>query len=164
MGYMKFSPLRRLKSLLGSFFKFVPHLDPTFKANMKSLIVNSLFKATSDKIIFNSTVNPILRARLFSLVWRWCNTEWFATTIFRATQRRNAGTMLQTFGTLLQQCGNAVLRKKSSLRIVSCTRCKEIHISESGIILFVQFGIVGFGTGNPGLWNPEFRSRNPKSR
>ena len=37
-------------------------------------------------------------------------------------------------------------------------------IPEYRIILFVQFGIFGFGIRNPGLWNPEFRLRNPKSR
>ena len=51
----------------------------------------------------------------------WCYTGRFATTtIFGATQRCNVGTMLQVFKTMSQQCCNAVLCKKSSLRIVSC--------------------------------------------
>ena len=46
--YVREIAWRRLTSPLGSFsgmqyFKFVPHLGPTYKANMKSLIVNSLF-------------------------------------------------------------------------------------------------------------------------
>ena len=51
---------------------------------------------------------------------RWCYTGQFATTIFSATKRCNVGTMLQPFETILQQCCNAVLRQKSSLRIVPC--------------------------------------------
>ena len=44
----------------------------------------------------------------------------FATTIFRATQRCNiVATLFQIVTTLFQHC-NAVLRKKSSLRIIPC--------------------------------------------
>ena len=51
---------------------------------------------------------------------RWCYTERIATTIFNAAQRCKAETMLQQFETISQQCCNAVLRQKSSLRIVPC--------------------------------------------
>ena len=48
---------------------------------------------------------------------RWYYTGRFTTTIFRATQRCNAGTMLWPFETAMsQQCCNAVLRLKSSLQ------------------------------------------------
>ena len=41
-------------------------------------------------------------------------------TIFSATQRCNVETMLSLLETMSQRCCNAVLRYKSSLRIVSC--------------------------------------------
>ena len=41
-------------------------------------------------------------------------------TIFSATQLCNVETMLSLLQTMSQRCGNAVLRYKSSLRIVSC--------------------------------------------
>ena len=44
----------------------------------------------------------------------------FATTIFNATRRCNAGTMLELFETMSQQCCKALLHLKSSLRIVPC--------------------------------------------
>ena len=51
---------------------------------------------------------------------RWCYKGRFATTIFSATQRYNiVATLIQMVATLFQHC-NAVLRKKSSLRIVPC--------------------------------------------
>ena len=44
----------------------------------------------------------------------------FAKTVFSAPQLFNVGTVLQPFETMLQQCCNAVLRQKSSLRMVPC--------------------------------------------
>ena len=50
----------------------------------------------------------------------WCYTKRSATTIFSKTQRCNiVPTLLQMVATLFQHC-NAVLRKKSWLRIVLC--------------------------------------------
>ena len=51
---------------------------------------------------------------------RWCYTRRFATTIFSATQRCNIiATLFRMVPTLFQHC-SAVLRQKSSLRIVQC--------------------------------------------
>ena len=54
------------------------------------------------------------------VVLRPCYTWRFAATIFSATQRCNAGIMLQLFEKMSQQCCSALLRSKSSFRIVSC--------------------------------------------
>ena len=68
---------------------------------------NSLF--TLYKITFDETT-----------ILRWCYTERFVTTIFSATQHYNiVATLFRTAAILFQHC-NTVLRKKSSLRIVSC--------------------------------------------
>ena len=56
----------------------------------------------------------------FTKVLRWCYTGRFATTIFSATKRCNiVPTLFPMVTTLFQHC-NAVLCKKSSLRIVPC--------------------------------------------
>ena len=49
---------------------------------------------------------------------RWFYTRRFATTILSATQRCNVGTMLQPFDAMWQQCCNAVVHCKLSLRNV----------------------------------------------
>ena len=60
-----------------------------------------------------------LHLTILSIV-KVCYTERFATTISSTTQPCNVGTMLQAFKTMLQQCCNTVLWKKSSLWIVLC--------------------------------------------
>ena len=50
---------------------------------------------------------------------------------FSATQRCNIGTMLQPFETMWQQWCHAVLRQKSSLRIVSC----DITLMENDFLI-----------------------------
>ena len=57
---------------------------------------------------------------LVNVASRWWYTRRFATTIFSATQHYNiVATSLRMVATLFQHC-YAVLRSKSSLRIVSC--------------------------------------------
>ena len=57
---------------------------------------------------------------LVNVALRWCYTRRFATTIFSATQHYNiVATLLRMVATLFQHC-YAMLRSKSSLRVVSC--------------------------------------------
>ena len=66
------------------------------------------------------------------IILRWCYTGRFATMIFSATKLCNiVATLFRIVPTLFQRC-NAVLRLKSSLRIVSrnitCRSCPDVSV------------------------------------
>ena len=68
----------------------------------------------------NLNLSLFCRSRCCRCCLRWCFTGRFATTIFSATERCNiVVTLFGIVTTLFQHC-NALLRSKSSLRIVLC--------------------------------------------
>ena len=128
----------------------------------------------------------VARAQHTYICWRWAVLP-FADQTFRFSFRRF---LAQHSVAMLGQCCKDPKQCRNNAATMCCARfydtpCKEILIPESGIILFVQFGIFGFVIGNSDqgirnpsnywilnsssnhkeYWNPSFKDkgiRNPK--
>ena len=78
------------------------------------------YKVRSGKRHHNAAFNRQDTRTIYPTLVRWCHTRRSATTIFSATQHCNiVATFFWMVTTLFHHC-NAVLRQKSSMRIVLC--------------------------------------------